>query len=144
MYHGQMPCPQPVRDAPADPEPTPAPAPGPSDSGLDLNEELIPHPGHTVLLRVCGDSMLGAGIRPGDLLVVDRQGAPRTGQIVVALLAEGFTLKRLARRRRRWWLEAANPAYPPLALSGGDARLWGVALHVIRSLPGSRWPAPRS
>jgi DNA polymerase V len=119
------------------PDPLASAEPG-VDLGVDLNEELIPHPGHTVLVRVCGDSMTGAGIRPGDLLIVDRRVEPRAGRIVVALLAEGFTLKRLASRRQRWWLEAANPAYPPLELEGGgDARLWGVALHVIRSLPGS-------
>ncbi len=132
----------PIAALTASPGPDPLPSDGP---GVDLNEELIPHPGHTVLVRVCGDSMTGAGIRHGDLLVVDRQVVPRAGRIVVALLAEGFTLKRLASQRQRWWLEAANPAYPPLELEGsGDARLWGVALHVIRSLPGSGWDRPRS
>ena len=113
--------------------------------GLDLNAQLNLHPDRTLLLRVCGDSMVGAGIRHGDLLVVDRGVAPRSGRIVVALLEGGFTLKRLVRRGPRWWLEAANPAYPPLALGAGDDdRLWGVALHVIRSLPGGRWPRPQS
>jgi DNA polymerase V len=82
--------------------------------------------------------MGGAGIRHGDLLVVDREAVPRSGHIVVALLDGGFTVKRLVRRERRWWLEAAHPAYPPLALGGrDDDRLWGVAVHVIRSLPGA-------
>ena len=107
--------------------------------GVDLNEQLNLHPGRTLLLRVCGDSLLGAGIRHGDLLVVDRGAAPRSGRIVVALLEGGFTVKRLVRRGALWWLEPANPAYPPLALGGSDDdRLWGVALHVIRSLPGGR------
>ena len=99
-----------------------------------------------MLLRVGGDSMQGAGIQPGDLLVVERNRAPRNGQVVVALLAEGFTLKRLAWRQQRWLLEAAHPAYPSLALgtalatardpagSADAARLWGVALHAIRRL----------
>jgi len=115
------------------------------DPGVDLNTQLNLHPERTLLLRVCGDSMVGAGIRHGDLLVVDRGITPRSGRIVVALLEGGFTLKRLVRRGPRWWLEAANPAYPPLALGGSDDdRLWGVALHVIRSLPGGRWPRPQS
>ncbi|KEF43409.1 MAG: hypothetical protein ER33_01305 [Cyanobium sp. CACIAM 14] len=106
-----------------------------SDAGVDLNEQLNLHPRRTLLLRVCGDSMLGAGIRHGDLLVVDRGAVPRAGRIVVALLEGGFTLKHLVRHGRRWWLEAAHPAYPPLALGGrDDDRLWGVALHVIRRL----------
>lgn len=130
-------------DAPP-PDDRPLPGTGVGGRGVDLNEQLNLHPGRSLLLRVCGDSMLGAGIRHGDLLVVDREAVPRPGRIVVALLEGGFTLKRLVRRGPHWWLEAANPAYPPLALGGSDDdRLWGVALHVIRSLPGGRWHRPR-
>jgi len=121
----------------------PSPAEDYVEGQLDLNDYLIRHHEATYFVRAQGHSMTGAGIRPGDLLIVDRRVVPRAGRIVVALLAEGFTLKRLASRRQRWWLEAANPAYPPLELEGsGDARLWGVALHVIRSLPGSGWDRP--
>ncbi len=110
--------------------------------GIDLHRLLIPHPASTFLLRVSGDSMTGAGIRPGDLLIVDRALAPRPGHVVVALLEGAFTLKRLVHRRGGWWLEAAHPAYPPLALEttrdpagrAADVRLWGVALHAIRRL----------
>jgi DNA polymerase V len=116
--------------------------------GVDLNEQLNLHPGRTLLLRVCGDSMVGAGIRHGDLLVVDREAPPRSGRIVVALLEGGFTLKRLVRRGGHWWLEAAHPAYPPRLLgpvdgnaSGpgpagceSDGCLWGVATQTIRRL----------
>jgi DNA polymerase V len=135
-----------VPDASHGPDrPAPAPESGAGRTGVDLNEQLNLDPGRTLLLRVCGDSMVGAGIRHGDLLVVDRNAVPRPGRIVVALLEGGFTLKRLVRRGAYWWLEAAHPAYPPLPLGGSDdERLWGVALHVIRSLPGGRWPRPRS
>lgn len=130
--------------------------------GIDLNELLIHHPATTFLLRVRGDSMLGAGIRPGDLLVVDRQIEPRSGHIVVARVEGAFTLKRLVRRGTHWWLEAANPAYPALPFapapgqrtglaerpdpgshdagshdpvdSSWGSSLWGVAVHTIRSL----------
>jgi DNA polymerase V len=93
---------------------------------------LIPDPEHTLLLRVAGESMEGAGIRHGDLLVVERQRRAKPGQVVVALVDGGFTLKRLIWRHNRWWLEAAHPAYPPLEL--GEGRLWGVATQVIRTL----------
>ncbi len=100
-----------------------------------LEEQLIRCPASTFLLRVSGESMQGAGIRHGDLLVIDRGLEPRVGQIVVAYLDGGFTLKRLARHRGRLRLEAAHPAYPPLELTcSDDHRLWGVALHVIRAL----------
>jgi DNA polymerase V len=127
--------PSPPASSPASPPTWPlAAAPlVPSRLEIDLQQLLIPDPERTVLLRVGGDSMQGAGIQPGDLLVVERNRSPRSGQVVVALLAEGFTLKRLAWRQQRWLLEAAHPAYPALAL--GDGLLWGVATHVIRSLP---------
>jgi DNA polymerase V len=88
--------------------------------------------------------MVGAGIRPGDLLVVDRRLQPRPGHVVVALLDGAFTLKRLVRRRGGWWLEAAHPAYPPLPLEAvAEARIWGVAVHGIRCLcPPSPWQPP--
>jgi DNA polymerase V len=107
-------------------------------TATSLEEQLIRCRASTFLLRVSGESMQGAGIRHGDLLIVDRGLEPRVGQIVVAYLDGGFTLKRLARHRGRLRLEAAHPAYPPLELSRSDEhRLWGVALHVIRALAAS-------
>ena len=106
--------------------------------GLNLHAALVSRPTHTVLLRVWGDSMVGAGIHHGDLLVVDRSLEPRHGRIVVARLEDGFTLKRLMRRPQGWMLEAAHPAWPPLPL--GDGLAWGVALHAIRTLPGGTLP----
>lgn len=100
----------------------------------DLARLLIHNPAHTVLLRVAGASMQGAGIQHGDLVVVDCRRRARAGQVVVALVEGGFTLKRLAWRDGHWWLDAAHPAYPALAL--GDGRIWGVAVHAIRALHG--------
>jgi len=110
--------------------PATQPATQPSEPA-DLADLLIRHPASTLLLRVCGESMAGAGIRHGDLLVVDRAIQPRRGHIVVARLEDGFTVKRLVRRGDRWCLQAAHPAYPELALDG-DSQLWGVVLHTIR------------
>ena len=86
---------------------------------LNLHALLVPRPGSTVLLRVSGSSMGDAGIHPGDL----------------ALLADGFTLKRLMRQARRLVLQPAKPAFPVLPLPPGEElQLWGLALHVIRRL----------
>ena len=113
----------------------PSPADDYIDSGIDLNEALIRHPSSTFFLRVSGDSMVGAGIQHGDLLVVDRSLEARPGRIVVAVLDGAFTLKRLARHHGRLRLEAANSAYPPLELHQcGDVQIWGVAIHVIHPL----------
>ncbi|MEB3351425.1 MAG: translesion error-prone DNA polymerase V autoproteolytic subunit [Cyanobacteriota bacterium] len=113
----------------------PSPADDYVEVGIDLNEQLIRHPSSTFFLRVSGDSMVGAGIHHGDLLIVDRSLEPRPGRIVVAVLEGAFTLKRLARHHGRLRLEAANPAYPPIHLSDADdLRLWGVAVHAIHPL----------
>ena len=113
----------------------PSPADDYVEVGIDLNEQLIHHPTSTFFLWVSGDSMLGAGIHDGALLVVDRSLDPRPGRVVVAGLDGAFTLKRLVRHRGRLRLEAANSAYPPLELHRcGDVQIWGVAIHVIHPL----------
>jgi DNA polymerase V len=112
------------------PEALPSPAPRPG-SAIDLQRLLIPDPDRTVLLRVGGDSMVGAGIHHGDLVVVERHKVARDGQLVVARLADGFTLKRLVLCGERLLLVAAHPAYPTLAL--GEGELWGVVTHAISS-----------
>ena len=113
----------------------PSPADDYVEVGIDLNEQLIRHPSSTFFLRVSGDSMIGAGIHHGDLLVVDRSLDPRPGRIVVAVLDGAFTLKRLMRDQHGLHLEAANPAYPALPLHHcTDVQIWGVAVHVIHPL----------
>ena len=113
----------------------PSPADDYVDVGIDLNDQLIRHPTSTFFLRVSGDSMTGAGIHDGDLLVVDRSLDPRPGRVVVAVLDGGFTLKRLMRHQGRLRLEAANPSYPALDLqSCKDVQIWEVAIHVIHPL----------
>ena len=101
---------------------------------LDLHRLLIPQPQRSLLLPVRGDSMNGAGIQDGDLLLVERDSSPRNGAIVIAWLGDGFTVKRLQRRGERWWLEAAHPAFPPLPLDQPGSELWGRVVHVIRRL----------
>ena len=112
------------------PEALPSHAPR-SGAAIDLQRLLIPDPARTVLLRVGGDSMVGAGIHPGDLVVVERRQPPRNGQVVVARLADGFTLKRLMLCGEQRLLVAAHPAYPSLAL--GEGEIWGVVTHAISS-----------
>ncbi len=101
-------------------------------AGVDLNALLQVRSGQSVLLKVCGPSMVGAGISDGALLLVERRSDALPGQIVVAQLADGFTVKRLIRRGAQLQLEAAHPAYPPLPLGDGDG-LWGVVRHVIQA-----------
>ncbi len=110
----------------------PNPAEDARGVALDLNELIIKHPVSTYYLRVEGDSMVGAGITHGDIVVVDKSLSPKSGDIVVAAVDGDFTLKHLKRDGDKAWLVAANPAYPPIALhEATDAELWGVVTYVI-------------
>jgi len=79
----------------------PSPADDYIDRHLDLHEHLIEHPAATFYVRASGDSMVGAGIHDGDLLIVDRAVEPRDGHIVIAVVHGELTVKRLRRRRRQ-------------------------------------------
>ncbi len=79
--------------------------------------------------------MTGAGIRDGDLLLVDRSLTPRPNYIVVAVLDGAFTLKRLTRHRDVLYLEADHPDYPSLDLRDhNEVHIWGVAIYSIHRL----------
>jgi DNA polymerase V len=113
----------------------PSPADDYLETALDLNSRLIRNPSATFLVRVAGDSMIGAGIRPGDMLVVDRSIEAHEESVVVAVVNNEFTLKRFSRRRGCPELLTENPDFPPLRLTDGDeACVWGVVRHVIKDL----------
>lgn len=81
-------------------------------------------------LRVRGESMLNAGILPDDLVVVRRQQSANNGEIVVALLGDEATVKRLSRRDGAVWLMPENDAYQPI--DGTGAQVLGKVTAVVR------------
>ena len=81
-------------------------------------------------LRVRGESMLNAGILPGDLVVVHRQRDARNGEIVVALFEDEATVKTLSRRDGHTWLLPENEAYDPI--DGDNAEIIGKVVGVVR------------
>ena len=82
-------------------------------------------------LRVRGDSMVGAAILSGDLVVVRPQQSADDGQIVVALIGDEATVKRLRRRNGQVWLMPENDNYAPI--DGTDAQIIGLVKAVIRA-----------
>ena len=102
------------------------------ESPLDLNELLVHRPAATFFVRAAGDSMTGAGIRPGDILVVDRSLEARDGSIVIACVDNEFTVKFLRSDGERWYLQPANRKYKPITFSEGmELRIFGVVTAVI-------------
>jgi SOS regulatory protein LexA len=109
--------------------PTPA-SDMPLDS-LSIDEQLIAHPSKTVLIKVKGDSMIDAGIHPGDTVVVEKRSFANTGDIVVAIIDNEFTLKRFGRAKGHVVLRPENKAYPVIRPKG-DAEIFGVVLGLFR------------
>ena len=112
---------------------------GPLRYASEEVEEWMPVPARwggegRFLLRVRGDSMVGDGIRDGDLVVVDPDPSARSGEVVVALVDGEATVKRLRRRGGAVELEASNPAYPTLRVEEGEAevRLAGRVVSLLR------------
>lgn len=86
--------------------------------------------GEHFALKVRGESMLGAGILPGDLVVVHRQPEAHSGEIVVALFEDEATVKTLRRRDGKVWLMPANDDYEPI--DGTHAQIVGKVVAVVR------------
>lgn len=126
----------------------PSPAEQYLEPPLDLNELLVKRPAATFFVRVEGDSMVGAGIRDKDLLVVDRSFTPVDGDIVIAAVDGEFTVKTLrilgggrhgAKNGvgARYVLEPANPNYPPIRIGdGSQLDCFGVVTSVIHRFKG--------
>jgi DNA polymerase V len=102
---------------------------------IDLNETLVQHEAATYFIRVQGDSMTGAGIQDGDILIVDRSVEPVSGSIVIAVLNGELTVKRLRRSAGRVFLDPENTRYAPIEVTAETAfETWGVVRHVIHSV----------
>jgi DNA polymerase V len=110
----------------------PSPAEDYMDRKLDLNELLIKNPAATFFVRVEGDSMINAGIRHGDILVVDRSRQAVSGDVVIAVLDGELTVKRLVIEAERGRLVAENPASPAIEINRErGCEIWGVVTSVI-------------
>ncbi|MDR3409536.1 MAG: translesion error-prone DNA polymerase V autoproteolytic subunit [Formivibrio sp.] len=114
----------------------PSPAEDWVEDRADLNQRYVQHPEATFFFRVCGDSM--TSMRPersipnNAMLIVDRAREARHDNIVVAILDDEFTVKRLYRRGNKLALIAENLAYPPIVLNEGqELSVWGVVTAWI-------------
>jgi repressor LexA len=109
------------------------------EGSLSLNADLLGTGAHFAL-RVQGDSMIDAGIEDGDHVIVRQQDSANPGDIVVALLGDEVTVKRLQKNGAGLFLEAANVAYVPIPLTrqSSSARILGVVVGLYRKLGRAR------
>ena len=97
---------------------------------LDL-DSLVFTQDETFALRVKGDSMIEAGIFPDDLVLVRKQSVAQSGEIVVAIIGEEATVKRLKKYDDSFYLEPANPNYAPIAIDE-SVNIIGKVISVVR------------
>ncbi len=133
--HGQptdMSCPMVSGTVPAG---FPSPADDYIDGKLDLNSYLIKHPAATYFVRATGDSMIGAGIHSGDILIVDRSLEPCSGCVVIAALDGDLTVKRLRMSGGKAMLMPDNANYRPIVIGEGTrCEIWVIVTAVVHKL----------
>lgn len=113
----------------------PSPADDYIERNLDLNEHLIQNPAATFFVRVAGDSMIGASINHGDILIVDRSIEAASGKIVIAVVNGELTVKRLIKTAYSCRLIAENPNYEPIkATADAPFEIWGVVTFAIHQV----------
>ena len=110
----------------------PSPAADTAAETLAIDAHLVANPSRTLLIKVKGDSMIDAGILDGDTVVVEKRTSADIGDIVVAILDNEFTLKRLARDKGRIVLRPENKAYPVIRPKD-DLEIFGVVVGQFRS-----------
>lgn len=103
--------------------------------GIDLNEQLIKNKPATFFMRVNGNSMLGAGIHPGDIVIVDRSLEPRNGKIVIAVVDGEMLIRYYERHNNRVQLLPATDKLAPLEIDAfSQFAIWGVVTYVIHTV----------
>lgn len=116
----------------------PSPAQDYTDSGIDLNRELVKNPGSTFFGRAKGNSMEGAGIYDGDLLIIDKSLEPHEGAVAVCYIDGEFTLKKIHFEREGGvmvaiWLMPENDSYAPIKVTQENSFIiWGIVTYSIR------------
>lgn len=116
----------------------PSPAEQYMDSPLNLHELLVKKPAATYFVRAEGDSMLGAGIRSGDILVADRSLEPGNGSIVIACVDNEFTVKYFHRDEQTGAISLipGNRKYRPIVFNEGmELKIFGVVTACIHQFP---------
>ena len=102
---------------------------------ISLDKELVKNRAATFYARVCGESMVEAGLDDGDLLVIDRSLDPENGKIAVCLVDGEFTVKRIKKEKDKFYLIPENKKYKPIELKeDNELIIWGIVEYVIKKV----------
>ena len=113
----------------------PSPADDFKETRISLDRELVKNKEATFYARVDGDSMTGAGLDDGDLLVIDRSLNPENGKIAVCLVDGEFTVKRIKKEKNRLYLMPENKKYESIELKEeNELIIWGIVEYVIKKV----------
>ena len=113
----------------------PSPADDFKEIRISLDKELVKNQESTFYARVSGDSMLGAGIDDGDLLVIDKSLSPENGKIAVCFIDGDFTVKRIVKEKGKLYLKSENKKYEPIEIQEErELVIWGIVQYVIKKL----------
>jgi len=105
------------------------------ERGIDLNEQLIHNKPATYFMRVSGNSMIGASIHDGDIVIVDRSIKAVNGKIVIAVIDGEMMIRRLEKTINRMRLIPETPKLSPIDVSEfNDFKVWGVVTYVIHGV----------
>lgn len=104
------------------------------ERGIDLNEQLIKNKPATYFFRMHSDAMLGAGIQPGDILIVDRSLKATSGKTIIAALNGDLVVRKLLQTDAGVTLAASNTKYANIQVNEMSGyRVWGVVTYVIHA-----------
>ena len=113
----------------------PSPADDFKEIRISLDKELVKNKAATFYARVSGESMVGAGLDDGDLLVIDRSLDPENGKIAVCFVDGEFTVKRIKKEENRLYLMPENKKYKRIEIKeGNELIIWGVVEYVIKKV----------
>tara|TARA_B100000900_G_C20405819_1_gene644720 strand:- start:298 stop:729 length:432 start_codon:yes stop_codon:yes gene_type:complete len=113
----------------------PSPADDFKEVRISLDKELVKNKEATFYAKVSGDSMVGAGLDDGDLLVIDRSLSPENGKIAVCFIDGDFTVKRIVKEKGKLYLKAENKKYKPIEIGEeNELIIWGIVDYVIKKV----------
>ena len=113
----------------------PSPADDFKEVRISLDRELVKNQEATFYARVSGDSMTGAGLDDGDLILIDRSLNAENGKIAICLVDREFTVKRIKKEKDRIYLMPENKKYQPIELKEeNELIIWGIVTYVIKKI----------